>query len=131
MFVLNFSLSGASAVRLVALNVPEEVRIGHEAELQCLYDLGGRNASLYSLKWFWRANDTDLDEKEFYRFTPTILPHKQFFPLDGIHVNVSFAVSCLFKLLSINNNLFTDQQNRRWTSLVDERKLSYKWIFQM
>ena len=48
-----------------------------------------RNASLYSLKWFYRANDTDLDEQEFFRYTPTIRPHKQYFPLEGIRVNVS------------------------------------------
>ena len=71
---------------MVALNVPSQVRKGSEVELACLYDLG--NASLYSLKWFYRANDTDLDEQEFFRYTPTIHPVKQFFPLDGINVNV-------------------------------------------
>ena len=74
---------------MVALNVPSQVRKGSEVELSCLYDLGGGNASLYSLKWFYRANDTDLDEQEFFRYTPTIKPYKQFFPLDGVNVNVN------------------------------------------
>ena len=72
---------------MVALHVPSSVRKGSEVELACLYELG--NASLYSLKWFYRANDTDLDEQEFFRYTPTIRPHKQYFPLEGIRVNVS------------------------------------------
>ncbi|KPM11605.1 hypothetical protein QR98_0101780, partial [Sarcoptes scabiei] len=75
------------AVRVVALNVPNHVDNGTEVELSCLYDLD--NASLYSLKWFYRINDTDLDEQEFFRYTPTIKPHKQFFPLDGIEVNIN------------------------------------------
>ncbi|KAH9526685.1 uncharacterized protein LOC124496156 isoform X2 [Dermatophagoides farinae] len=83
------SVQGLSDVRVVALNVPSQVRKGSEVELSCLYDLGGGNASLYSLKWFYRANDTDLDEQEFFRYTPTIKPYKQFFPLDGVNVNVN------------------------------------------
>ncbi|KAF7487881.1 hypothetical protein SSS_08699 [Sarcoptes scabiei] len=78
---------GLYAVRVVALNVPNHVDNGTEVELSCLYDLD--NASLYSLKWFYRINDTDLDEQEFFRYTPTIKPHKQFFPLDGIEVNIN------------------------------------------
>jgi len=81
------------AVRVVALNVPSEVRKGSEVELACLYDLG--NATLYSLKWFYRTNDTDLDEQEFFRYTPTIKPHRQYFPLEGINVNVSaYMLTC-------------------------------------
>ncbi|XP_027205814.1 uncharacterized protein LOC113799394 isoform X2 [Dermatophagoides pteronyssinus] len=87
-FVMNlFFVQGLSDVRVVALNVPSQVRKGTEVELSCLYDLG--NASLYSLKWFYRTNDTDLDEQEFFRYTPTIKPYKQFFPLDGINVNIN------------------------------------------
>ena len=76
-----------SAVRVVALNVPSSIRRGGEVELSCLYDLG--NSSLYSLKWFYRANETDLDEQEFFRYTPSIKPYKQYFPIEGVKVNVS------------------------------------------
>lgn len=99
LFSLIFSSThiGLSDVRVVALNVPSQVRKGSEVELSCLYDLGGGNASLYSLKWFYRANDTDLDEQEFFRYTPTIKPYKQFFPLDGVNVNVNIiGFFCLF-----------------------------------
>ncbi|KAI7690634.1 hypothetical protein SSS_08699 [Sarcoptes scabiei] len=86
-FSFQFLVQGLYAVRVVALNVPNHVDNGTEVELSCLYDLD--NASLYSLKWFYRINDTDLDEQEFFRYTPTIKPHKQFFPLDGIEVNIN------------------------------------------
>ncbi|KAH9394928.1 hypothetical protein TYRP_004991, partial [Tyrophagus putrescentiae] len=76
-----------ASVRVVALHVPSSVRTGAEVELACLYELG--NSSLYSLKWFYRANETDLDEQEFFRYTPSLLPHKQYFPIEGINVNVN------------------------------------------
>ncbi len=85
-------LPDAISVKVVALHVPSSVRKGAEVELACLYELG--NSSLYSLKWFYRANETDLDEQEFFRYTPTIVPHKQYFPLEGINVNVSWRVVC-------------------------------------
>lgn len=96
-------MPGLSAVRVVALNVPSQVRKGSEVELSCLYDLD--NASLYSLKWFYRINDTDLDEQEFFRFTPTLKPYKQFFPLDGINVNVS-QFNCNWSLSNSNFCIF-------------------------
>ncbi|KAI2805595.1 hypothetical protein BLOT_004593, partial [Blomia tropicalis] len=86
-FIVSCFFKDVASVKVVALNVPSQVRKGSEVELACLYDLG--NASLYSLKWFYRANDTDLDEQEFFRYTPTIHPVKQFFPLDGINVNIN------------------------------------------
>jgi hypothetical protein len=85
-------------VKLVSLNVPARVKKGSEVQLSCLYDLG--NASLYSLKWFYRENDRDREEKEFFRYTPRTKTLKQVFPLDGIKVDVSFS---LFKILE---NLF-------------------------
>lgn len=92
---------------MVALNVPNHVDNGTEVELSCLYDLD--NASLYSLKWFYRINDTDLDEQEFFRYTPTIKPHKQFFPLDGIEVNVSEHYSIGREIDS--ESIFGEQSN--------------------
>lgn len=85
--MFDYCTSDSSSVKVVALHVPSSVRKGAEVELACLYELG--NSSLYSLKWFYRANETDLDEQEFFRYTPTIVPHKQYFPLEGINVNVS------------------------------------------
>ncbi len=85
-------------MKLVSLNVPARVKKGSEVQLSCLYDLG--NASLYSLKWFYRENDWDREEKEFFRYTPRTKPSKQFFPLDGIKVDVSF------NLVKILENLF-------------------------
>lgn len=90
---LTILIAELDAVRVVALNVPSQVRKGSEVELSCLYDLG--NASLYSLKWFYRANETDFDEKEIFRFTPTIKPYKQIFPLEGVNVNVSITASTI------------------------------------
>ena len=81
-------ISGLTSVKLVSLEVPARVRKGSEVQLSCLYDLG--NASLYSLKWFYRNhNDKNLEEQEFFRYTPRGKPIKQVFPLDGINVDVS------------------------------------------
>ena len=54
------------------------------------------NATLYSLKWFYRAHEWDRDEQEFFRFTPRHKPYKQVFPLDGIQVDVSKSVIFFF-----------------------------------
>ncbi len=86
----------------MSLNVPARVKKGSEVQLSCLYDLG--NASLYSLKWFYRENDRDREEKEFFRFTPRTKPYKQVFPLDGINVDVSFKIN-FFSLLMSNRFL--------------------------
>lgn len=74
-----------SSVRVVSLNVPSRVRKGSDLELSCLFDLG--NATLYSLKWFYRAHEWDRDEQEFFRYTPRLKPYKQVFPLEGIQVD--------------------------------------------
>ena len=74
-------------MRVVSLRVPASVRTGASVELACLYELG--NSSLYSLKWFHRANETDLDEQEFFRYTPALRPHRQYFPLEGVEVDVN------------------------------------------
>jgi hypothetical protein len=89
-------------VKLVSLNVPARVKKGSEVQLSCLYDLG--NASLYSLKWFYRENDWDREEKEIFRYTPRTKPFKQVFPLEGINVDVSFKIK-IFSLLISNRFL--------------------------
>ena len=81
------------SVRVVSLNVPSRVRKGSDLELSCLFDLG--NATLYSLKWFYRAHEWDRDEQEFFRYTPRLRPYKQVFPLEGIQVDVSFFFECV------------------------------------
>ncbi|CAG2107203.1 unnamed protein product [Medioppia subpectinata] len=73
-----------TCIRLVSLNVPARVKKGSEVQLSCLYDLG--NASLYSLKWFYR-NHKNPEEQEFFRYTPRGKPVKQVFPLEGINVD--------------------------------------------
>lgn len=78
--------SVAECVRVVSLNVPARVRKGSDLELSCLFDLG--NATLYSLKWFYRAHEWDRDEQEFFRYTPNVKPYKQVFPLEGIAVDI-------------------------------------------
>ena len=84
LFVCVFA--GITCIRLVSLNVPARVKKGSEVQLSCLYDLG--NASLYSLKWFYR-NHKNPEEQEFFRYTPRGKPVKQVFPLEGINVDVS------------------------------------------
>ncbi|CAG2165815.1 unnamed protein product, partial [Oppiella nova] len=83
----NPCLTGITCIKLVSLNVPNRVRKGSEVELSCLYDLG--NASLYSLKWFYRESHRERDEQEFFRYTPRGKPVKQIFPLDGINVDLN------------------------------------------
>ncbi|XP_076373891.1 uncharacterized protein LOC143258591 isoform X2 [Tachypleus tridentatus] len=79
-----FPLSGPAKIvatlRIVSLDIPKKVKSGKEVKLTCLYDLEGDR--LYSIKWY-------RDDKEFYRFVPKDAPQKQYFPLDGIIVDLS------------------------------------------
>ena len=86
-FVFFNFLQAIDCIKVVSLNVPPHVRKGSDLQLSCLFDLD--NATLYSLKWFYRAHEWDRDEQEFFRFTPRHKPYKQVFPLDGIQVDVS------------------------------------------
>nr|XP_027205750.1 uncharacterized protein LOC113799335 [Dermatophagoides pteronyssinus] len=81
------TISAIDCIKVVSLNVPPHVRKGSDLQLSCLFDLD--NATLYSLKWFYRAHEWDRDEQEFFRFTPRHKPYKQVFPLDGIQVDLS------------------------------------------
>ncbi|KAH9526712.1 hypothetical protein DERF_000776 [Dermatophagoides farinae] len=88
MAILSLStISVIDCIKVVSLNVPPHVRKGSDLQLSCLFDLD--NATLYSLKWFYRAHEWDRDEQEFFRFTPRHKPYKQVFPLDGIQVDLS------------------------------------------
>ncbi|CAG2180536.1 unnamed protein product, partial [Oppiella nova] len=83
-YILTLTYPDITCIRLVSLNVPARVKEGSEVQLSCLYDLG--NASLYSLKWFYR-NHKNPEEREFFRYTPRGKPVKQVFPLEGINVD--------------------------------------------
>ncbi|XP_054169314.1 uncharacterized protein LOC128966490 [Oppia nitens] len=93
-------IKGITCIKLVSLNVPQRVRKGGEVELSCLYDLG--NASLYSLKWFYRESHRERDEQEFFRYTPRGKPVKQVFPLDGINVDLNKSEGGTVLISSIN-----------------------------
>ncbi|XP_076373893.1 uncharacterized protein LOC143258591 isoform X4 [Tachypleus tridentatus] len=73
-------LAEVATLRIVSLDIPKKVKSGKEVKLTCLYDLEGDR--LYSIKWY-------RDDKEFYRFVPKDAPQKQYFPLDGIIVDLS------------------------------------------
>ena len=67
-----FELAGCSrALRISGVTVPEHVRIGADALLQCHYDLEG--SSLYALKWYKGSH-------EFYSYVPKEMPSIRVFP---------------------------------------------------
>ncbi|XP_015922499.1 uncharacterized protein [Parasteatoda tepidariorum] len=72
-------LRGTVSLRLVSLDVPEKVARGQGIKLTCGYDLEGD--VLYSIKWY-------RDDVEFFRYVPTDRPPGQFFPLQGIKVDI-------------------------------------------
>ncbi|XP_076373336.1 uncharacterized protein LOC143258234 [Tachypleus tridentatus] len=71
--------ASVSAIHVVSLHFPDEVESGQELELQCDYNLDGKN--LYSVKWY-------RDDMEFFRYVPMDNPVKQVFSLDGIEVDI-------------------------------------------
>ncbi|XP_075549195.1 uncharacterized protein LOC142582935 isoform X3 [Dermacentor variabilis] len=71
--------SGVRCIRILSLEVPQTVVVGTEARLRCAYDLEGD--VLYSVKWY-------RDDVEFFRFVPSDRPPGQFFPVDGIRVDL-------------------------------------------
>lgn len=79
-FCLSVLAEVVATLRIVSLDIPKKVKSGKEVKLTCLYDLEGDR--LYSIKWY-------RDDKEFYRFVPKDAPQKQYFPLDGIIVDLS------------------------------------------
>ncbi|XP_046819545.1 uncharacterized protein LOC124424483 isoform X1 [Vespa crabro] len=66
-----------------------------EVTLQCEYDLGGKD--LYSVKWF-------KDEVEFFRFMPSSTPVSEYFPVEGIVVDIAQSNGRQVKLLGQSNN---------------------------
>ncbi|XP_076325539.1 uncharacterized protein LOC143233293 [Tachypleus tridentatus] len=68
----------SSGLRIIKLDIPENVRLAGEVTLSCMYDLEEDN--LYSVKWY-------KDDLEFFRYVPKELPQRQFFPLDGINID--------------------------------------------
>ena len=77
-----FVCSGGECLRDVGLRVtPSAVPRGEPATLECMYDLQGKK--LDSVKWYRGSH-------EFYRYTPTEQPHTKVFPIQGLHVDVSY-----------------------------------------
>lgn len=68
------------SLRVTRLEVPRHTDAHRTATLVCEFNLGG--GKLYSLKWY-------KDENEFYRYTPNEEPQKQFFPQDGLILNLN------------------------------------------
>ncbi|KAF7487755.1 hypothetical protein SSS_08394 [Sarcoptes scabiei] len=98
---INVIFVAHQCIKVVSLNVPPYVRKGSDLELSCLFDLG--NATLYSLKWFYRAHEWDREEQEFFRYTPRHQPYKQVFPLEGIHVDLSKSSGSIVYIRRANN----------------------------
>ncbi|XP_022250139.1 uncharacterized protein LOC111087521 isoform X2 [Limulus polyphemus] len=75
-------VSAISGVQIMSLDFPDDIHSGSDLTLRCHYNLEGE--SLYSVKWY-------RDDMEFFRFVPRDNPPKQFFPLEGIDVDVSLS----------------------------------------
>lgn len=69
-----------AGLRLMALEVPQLVISGEETTLTCVFDL--EDDTLYSIKWY-------RDDLEFFRYVPSDKPPNQFFPLQGLDIDVS------------------------------------------
>lgn len=78
----NCSITGATGLKDLTINVPAVVRSGDTVTLSCHYDLEG--LSLYTIQWF-------LEDTEFYRYLFEADPPYTIFEVDGIHVNVSIS----------------------------------------
>lgn len=70
----------ASALKNVAVVVPQAASIGDTVTLQCRYDL--ESEPLYTLKWYKGAH-------EFYRYIPKELPSTQIFPYQNLDVDLA------------------------------------------
>ncbi|XP_076358782.1 uncharacterized protein LOC143251222 [Tachypleus tridentatus] len=75
-------VGATSEVRIMSLDFPDDIEFGTDLILRCIYNL--EEESLYSVKWY-------RDDMEFFRFVPRDNPPKQFFPLEGIDVDVSLS----------------------------------------
>ncbi|KAG8201679.1 hypothetical protein JTE90_012744 [Oedothorax gibbosus] len=70
----------AWCLHIHSFEVPHLLVPGDSAYLTCLFDLGGEK--LYSVKWY-------KDDKEFYRFFPSLNPQFMAFQAPGIYVDLS------------------------------------------
>ncbi|XP_054720698.1 uncharacterized protein LOC129230325 [Uloborus diversus] len=70
---------GPKGLRLMALEVPQLVVSGEETTLTCVFDL--EEDTLYSIKWY-------RDDLEFFRYVPSDKPPNQFFPLQGLDIDL-------------------------------------------
>ncbi|XP_037775798.1 uncharacterized protein LOC119572915 [Penaeus monodon] len=76
--LLVFSLTGSESVKVLDIEVPQQVRSGETVDLRCHYDLEG--ASLYSLNW-WRGTE------QFYQFSPNSPEQTTVYASRGITVD--------------------------------------------
>ncbi|XP_067131678.1 uncharacterized protein [Centruroides vittatus] len=82
-WIFFFSIvTGISCLRLISLDVPGSVAVGERVRLTCVFELEGD--LLYSVKWY-------RDAMEFYRYVPSDKPPGQFFPLQGIDVDIEHS----------------------------------------
>lgn len=79
-------------LRLQKLIVPNHVIRGQTLRLECYFDL--EKETLYSVKWY-------KDGHEFYRFVPRDDPPSQFFPLNGIHVDMDNSTQNIVTLTNV------------------------------
>ncbi|XP_014606411.1 PREDICTED: uncharacterized protein LOC106788034 [Polistes canadensis] len=82
--------------KIVRLDVPDIVDPRWEnVTLRCEYDLGGKE--LYSVKWF-------KDGIEFFRFMPSSRPVGEYFPVEGIIVDIARSDGRQVTLLGQSND---------------------------
>lgn len=70
-------------VEITLLSVPEYVRKGEEAELECQWS---PSKNIYSLKWYFNGN-------QFFSYNPEVDPTVVTIPADGFKVNTSLTSS--------------------------------------
>ncbi|CAH2002222.1 unnamed protein product [Acanthoscelides obtectus] len=71
--------SPAQGLKWVRVSVPQYRAPGETATLRCDYDLG--NDTLYAVKWY-------KDHEEFYRYVPKARPQKNWYKVEGVHVDL-------------------------------------------
>lgn len=76
--------SGCFSLKITKLRIPDAVRKGDTAILECHYDLEG--GMLYSVKWY-------KSTFEFFRYTPLDVPQTKQFNLRDLNVNVNMTAS--------------------------------------
>lgn len=72
------NVSGVWSLRDLRVSVPEAVKVGSPAILNCFFDMEGE--ALYSLRWY-------RNQEEFFRYTPKETPSAKKFAVAGIPEN--------------------------------------------